>query len=199
MPSGDMEPAPALVRRGRQVLLRPPMASDQRDFLDAVRRSKRLHGHWVQPPSNATEFRLYVKRFATDALRDLARTRHLGFVVCERDSHALAGVLNFSEIVRGALQSAFLGYYAFTDMNGRGLMREGIALALDQAFRVLSLHRVEVNVQPANARSIALVEAAGFTREGFSRRYVKVAGRWRDHVRFAMLAEDWRGLRRARR
>ena len=91
-----------------------------------------------------------------------------------------------------ALQSAFLGYYAFEGMNGRGLMREGLGLTLDNAFRVLRLHRVEVNVQPANARSIALVEAAGFVREGYSRRYVKVAGRWRDHVRYAMLAEDWR-------
>ena len=199
MPSGDKEPAPALVRRGRQVLLRPPAASDQREFLEAVARSKRLHGQWVQPPADPAEFRLYVKRFATDALRDLSRTRHLGLLLCERESQALAGVLNFSEVVRGALQSAFLGYYAFAGLSGRGLMREGLALALDEAFRGLGLHRVEVNIQPTNARSIALVEAAGFTREGFSRRYVKVAGRWRDHARYAMLAEDWSRLRRQRR
>jgi ribosomal-protein-alanine N-acetyltransferase len=83
-------------------------------------------------------------------------------------------------------------------MQGRGYMREGLALVLDEAFGPLALHRLEVNVQPANARSIALVEALGFTREGFSRRYVKIAGRWRDHARYAMLAEDWRGLRRDR-
>ena len=199
MPSGATEPAQALVRRGRKVLLRPPASSDQRAFLEAVERSRRLHAHWVQPPGNPAEFKIYVKRFANDAMRDLARARHLGFVVCERDSEALAGVLNFSEIIHGALQSAFLGYYAFHGMNGRGLMREGLALALDHAFRTLGLHRIEVNIQPSNARSIALVEAAGFTCEGFSRRYVKVAGRWRDHVRYAMLAEEWPRLRRARR
>ena len=78
-------------------------------------------------------------------------------------------------------------------------MREGIGLALDAAFRELKLHRVEVNVQPTNARSIALVEHLGFAREGYSRRYVKIAGRWRDHVRYAMLAEDWRVRRRRAR
>ena len=198
MPSGAKEPAQLLLRRGRNVLLRPPATSDQRAFLDSVRRSRRLHAQWVQPPGDAAEFRVYVKRFAQEAMRELAHARRVGFVVCERDSQALAGVLNFSEIIRGALQSAFLGYYAFHGMNGRGYMREGLALALDHAFRTLQLHRVEVNVQPGNERSIALVEAAGFTREGFSRRYVKVAGRWRDHVRYAMLSEDWPRIRRSR-
>ena len=78
-------------------------------------------------------------------------------------------------------------------------MTEGMAAALDIAFRKLKLHRVEVNIQPNNARSLALATRSGFTREGFSRRYVKISGRWRDHVRFAMLAEDWQELRREHR
>jgi [ribosomal protein S5]-alanine N-acetyltransferase len=98
--------------------------------------------------------------------------------------------------VRGLFQSAYLGYYAFAPLAGGGYMSEGLALALDVAFRKLKLHRVEVNVQPTNRRSLALVARAGFTREGFSRRYVKIGGRWRDHVRFAMLAEDWASLRK---
>jgi ribosomal-protein-alanine N-acetyltransferase len=71
-------------------------------------------------------------------------------------------------------------------------MSDGLALALEFAFRMLKLHRVEVNVQPGNTRSLSLVRRGGFVREGYSRRYVKIAGRWRDHVRFAMLVEDWR-------
>ena len=54
----------------------------------------------------------------------------------------------------------------------------------------ISLHRLEASIQPANERSIALVRAAGFTREGFSRRYLKIGGRWRDHEHWAILAED---------
>jgi ribosomal-protein-alanine N-acetyltransferase len=71
-----------------------------------------------------------------------------------------------------------------------------MALALDIAIVRLKLHRVEVNIQPTNTRSLRLAQRIGFTREGFSRRYVKIAGRWRDHVRLAILAEDWRKLRR---
>ena len=108
---------------------------------------------------------------------------------------ALAGVINFSEIVRGAFHSAYVGYYAFAPLAGDGYMSEGFALALDFAFRTLKLHRVEANVQPGNRRSLNLVERLGFEREGYSRRYVKVGGRWRDHVRFAMLADDWKKRR----
>ena len=109
---------------------------------------------------------------------------------------ALCGVFNFSEIVRNAFNSAYLGYYAFAPYAGGGLMTEGFVLALDVAFRQLELHRVEVNIQPTNRRSLALVARLHFFCEGYSRRYVKIAGRWRDHLRFAMLAEDWSRLRR---
>ena len=121
----------------------------------------------------------------------------LEVAVLDGEDQALAGVINFSEIVRGAFESAYVGYFAFAPLEGQGYMSEGFALALDFAFRDFGLHRVEANVQPDNARSLALVERLGFTREGYSRRYVKIAGRWRDHVRYAMLAEDWRTLRGA--
>jgi len=120
---------------------------------------------------------------------------NVGFLVFRTADDALCGVFNFSEIVRNAFNSAYLGYYAFAPHAGGGLMTEGFALALDVAFRRLALHRIEVNVQPTNRRSLALVARLHFFCEGYSRRYVKIAGRWRDHVRFAMLAEDWDRLR----
>jgi len=123
-------------------------------------------------------------------------TTHVGFLVYRRSDDALLGVFNFSEIVRGAFRSSYLGYFGFAPHSKQGYMTEGMALALDVAFRKLKLHRVEANIQPTNARSIALAARIGFTREGFSRRYIKIAGRWRDHVRYAMLAEDWVRLRR---
>jgi ribosomal-protein-alanine N-acetyltransferase len=70
-------------------------------------------------------------------------------------------------------------------------MAEGIELVLRHAFGALGLHRLEANIQPGNDRSIALAKRAGFRLEGFSPRYLKIDGRWRDHERWAILAEEW--------
>jgi ribosomal-protein-alanine N-acetyltransferase len=172
---------------GNRVRLRPPRRSDERAFIAQVARSRALHRRWVQPPDTPDAFDLYVQRYR----RADVGSRNVGLVILRNEDDALAGVINFTEIVRGAFQSAYVGYYAFAPLAGAGYMTEGFVLALDFAFRDLELHRVEANVQPANSRSLALVERLGFVREGYSRRYVRIAGRWRDHLRFAMLAEEW--------
>ncbi len=101
------------------------------------------------------------------------------------------GVVNLNEIVRGSFQSAYLGYYAFRPHAGQGYMTEGLALVLRHTFRGLGLHRLEANIQPANRQSRELVRRLGFRREGFSPRYLKIGGRWRDHERWAIVRETW--------
>jgi len=182
----------AVRRRGFSVYLRPPRNADAPAFLAAVRASRKLHGAWVQPPTTAALFTQFVRRFGSFAKRDPLAATHVGFLVCRCDDDAIVGVFNIGEVVRGVFQSAYLGYYAFSPHAGAGYMAEGLELTLAVAFRVLKLHRVEANIQPANLRSLALARDAGFVREGYSRRYVRIAGRWRDHVRLALLAEDWR-------
>jgi len=183
-------PRPATIT-GQRVYLRPPRIDDAGAFLAAVRASRALHGPWTKPPDTKARYEAWVERFAP---RGSAPT-HAGYLLLRNEDHDVLGVFNFSEIVRGAFLSTYLGYMGFLPHAGRGYMTEGMALALDLAFRKLELHRVEVNIQPTNARSLALAQRIGFTREGFSRRYVKIAGRWRDHVRYAMLSEDWATLR----
>jgi ribosomal-protein-alanine N-acetyltransferase len=89
-----------------------------------------------------------------------------------------------------------LGYYAFEPYAGHGLMREGMILVVNEAFRELGLHRLEASVQARNERSIALLSGLGFSREGLARRYLKIGGRWLDHERWAVLREEWPGVRR---
>jgi [ribosomal protein S5]-alanine N-acetyltransferase len=168
-----------------RVTIRSPKTSDRDHFLAAVRRSRTLHGRWITPKARTPgEYAAYLKRFSSD--------RRYGFLVIHRDSGDIVGVININDIIRGAFQSASLGYYAFVPYAGQGLMREGMSLVLKYAFGKLKLHRVEANVQPGNRASIALVRKCGFVREGFSRRMLKVQGRWCDHQRWALLAEDFR-------
>jgi ribosomal-protein-alanine N-acetyltransferase len=184
---------------GERVYLRRPRPSDRASFLAAVRASRTLHAGWVRAPASAARFASYVRRFAGAKSRRVASATHVGLLACRSEDDAPVGVFNLSEIVRGSFSSAYLGYYAFEPYAGQGYMSEAFELVLRVAFIALRLHRIEVNVQPKNRRSIALARRAGFTHEGFSRRYLSVAGRWRDHERWALLVEDWVARRRARR
>jgi ribosomal-protein-alanine N-acetyltransferase len=173
-----------ILQTGRQTCLRHPMPGDAAAFLEMVRQSLPLHHPWVHPPDSEDAFGRYVEHAAS--------ARFQGFLICRSETGEIAGVANLSEIVRGVFQSAYLGFYASSLCAGRGLMKEGVSLVIRHAFEKLELHRIEANVQPENARSLALVQTLGFQKEGFSPRYLKIDGRWRDHERWALLVEDWR-------
>jgi [ribosomal protein S5]-alanine N-acetyltransferase len=162
------------------VYLRPIERPDRSEFLHLARASRALHRPWVRAPATPKQFAAFVKRMAQPANR--------GFLVCRRGTHEIAGVIVVTNIVLGVFRSGYLGYYAFAGCEHQGLMREGLGLAVRRAFAALKLHRLEANIQPGNAASIALVRSCGFTKEGYSPRYLKIGGRWRDHERWAILA-----------
>jgi len=150
-----------------------------------VRASRRLHRPWVHAPSTPSKFAEYIRRCRRDDFE--------GLFACRREDGRIAGVFNFSQIFLGGFRNAYLGYYAAADSAGRGYMSEAFQLVLKHAFRTLKLHRLEANIQPGNRESVRLVRRSGFRREGFSPRYLKIGGRWRDHERWAITVEDWRG------
>ena len=147
--------------------------------------SKKLHRPWLTAPQTPELFRELVSRGR--------KPSHASFFVCSIETDELVGVINLNEIVRGLFQSAYLGYYAFEPFAGEGYMTEGLTLVLDQAFGPLGLNRLEANVQPRNKRSARLISRLGFRLEGFSPRYLKIGGRWCDHERWAVLADEWKG------
>ena len=162
------------------MLVRQPQQSDMCSFLALVRRSRSLHHPWVAAPDTPAKFRAYLQRMEPPG--------NFAFLVCRKSDHAIVGVVNISNIVRGVFQSGYLSYYAFTGYEGQGYMKHGLRSVIRQAFKVLKLHRLEANIQPGNSASRALVLACGFQQEGFSPRYLKIGGRWRDHERWALLA-----------
>ena len=170
--------------KGKAVYLRHPVRGDSEEFLSLVSASRRLHRPWVYPPTNEQAFHAYVNRISSD--------RFLGCFICLLQTGSIVGVANLSEIVRGLFQSAYLGFYGHITYSGRGLIREGLLLLLRHAFRQMKLHRIEANVQPENGRSLGLIRSLGFRREGFSPKYLKIGGQWRDHERWAILAEDYK-------
>ena len=172
-----------------RVLLRPPEAADEAEFLALARASRALHDPWVRPPRTPAEYGYYLAR-ATGERH--APPAHVCRLVARRSDGALLGACNLNNLVWGGLRAASLGYYAFAPSAGRGYVREGAALLLTVAFRHFGLHRVEAAVQAENASSLALVRALGFRHEGASPRYLKLGGRWRDHERWALHAEEWR-------
>ena len=110
-------------------------------------------------------------------------------------SHAngeLVGQISLNESVLGPFCSGYLGWWIGAPFLGRGLVVEGIGAFIDHAFGECGLHRVEANVQPTNTASMQVVRRLGFRREGFSPRYLKIAGRWADHERWALTTEDRR-------
>ena len=157
--------------------------ADEPEFLAAVVRSRTLHRPWVAAPGTPEAFREYFLRQQDP--------RFAAFFIWTSEARGLVGAVNLSEIVHGAFRSAYLGYYAFVPFAGRGLMQDGLRRVITHAFTTLKLHRLEANIQPGNMPSIALVKKLGFRREGFSPRYLKINGRWRDHERWAILSEDW--------
>jgi ribosomal-protein-alanine N-acetyltransferase len=160
--------------------------ADEAAFLAAARRSRRLHRPWVYPPTTRATFQDFADHGSP------TRERMLLWSPSEDARDDLVGYFSLGEIIRGGLNSAYLGYWAFAPHAGRGHMRAGMELLLRRAFRGVRLHRVEANIQPGNDASVALARGAGFRKEGFSPRYLKVGGRWRDHERWAMTVEDWR-------
>jgi len=165
-----------------RVRLTDPTADDRHEFIDLVEASVGLHRPWTYPPADASSYRRLLERNRADNFFALLARRV--------EDEAIVGLFELSDVVRGAFQNAYLGYWVGEPFAGQGYMREGMQLALRFAFNELRLHRVEANIQPANKRSLALARRAGFRREGFSPRYLKIGGRWRDHERWAILSDD---------
>ena len=171
----------------REVHLETPAARHAEELIAAVRSSRRLHGRWVtSAPATRKEYGTFLRYSRTPS-------RISRFVLTADEE--LAGVVNISEIVGGSFRSAYLSYYALEPHQRRGYMHAGVSAMIKLAFREHRLHRLEANIQPENAPSIALVRGLGFELEGYSPRYLKIGGRWRDHERWAIRSENWRAKR----
>ncbi|MGW1886828.1 GNAT family N-acetyltransferase [Streptomyces sp. NPDC001970] len=172
----------SLLAEGPRVGIRHYRPGDADEFTALARASRDLHRPWLFPPETGEAYAAYAHKLIDDPTKE-------GLLVCDRDDGRIAGFININNIVRGGFLCGAVGYGAFAHAAGRGLMSEGLRLVVQYAFGPLGLHRLEANIQPGNAASIALVRGLGFRLEGFSPDFLFIDGAWRDHERWAITSE----------
>jgi [ribosomal protein S5]-alanine N-acetyltransferase len=180
------------VLEGRRVSMRMPRITDHRAWADLRRESSDFLRPW-EPRWTADEFdrgawRERIRRYR----REHANGTATSFLIFEKDTRQLLGGITLGNIRYGVAQCGQIGYWMGERFAGQGYMQESIALLLDHAFGRLRLHRVEAACIPSNARSVRVLENAGFTREGVLRSYLKINGSWEDHLLYALIDEDHR-------
>ena len=173
------------------VAITPVVWSDAADLIQANVASRGHHAPWMQPFTDMDGFEAWFGQLLTGP--------NVSLVAREAESRGVVGVLNLSQIVWGGFRSAYLGYYEMAAYARCGLMTQALRSTVSHAFDGMGLHRLEANIQPGNTASIALVRRAGFSREGFSPRYLRIGGVWCGHERWALLADDAPGPSRTGR
>lgn len=163
------------------VSLHPLQITDLEALQEAANKSQDRLVPWYSTPQTVESWREFIQR--------RLGPNDLGFLVRRTSDAELVGFIDITNIVRGVFQSAYLSYFSVSPHEGQGFMALGLRLLVEHAFTELHLHRLEANIRPENEKSIALVKRTGFAREGYSPRYLKLDGAWRDHERWAILAE----------
>ena len=177
------------VLAGRGVTLRSATMADYAAWAE-LRSASREHlapwePLWALDELTRAAFRRRVRHYSREARDDLG----YGLLIFAGGYH-LVGGLTLSNLRRGVTQSATLGYWLGAEHVGKGYMAAAVGAVVPFPFDVLKLHRIDAAVMPAYTPSISVLERAGFVREGVARRYLKIRGRWEDHLLYALLADD---------
>lgn len=185
LPEDYLEPI-----RGKSLVLRAPVMPDYAQWAE-LRALSREHlvpwePAWSRDDLTRSAFRRRLKAYANDVRGDLG----YAFFIADAPTDTLLGGITLSHVRRGAAQIASLGYWIGRPHAGQGRMQDAVKTILPFAFKVLRLHRIEAATMLANAPSIRVLEKCGFGREGQAKAYLKINGRWEDHILFARVADE---------
>jgi ribosomal-protein-alanine N-acetyltransferase len=178
---------------GRRVVLRPLVPQD----FNAWSEVRRRNGEWLtqwEPmrlphhPDPETNREVFAARCGSRDRERLAGSQYAFGIFVDG---AFAGELNLNNIVRGAMQSATIGYWIDRARAGRSLMSESIVVLMQFAFEELNLNRLEICIIPRNSNSRRVVEKLDLREEGIAQRFLEINGAWEDHVRFGFTIEEW--------
>lgn len=178
---------------GRRVVLRPLVPQDFTGWSEVRRRN----GEWLtvwEPvklphhPDPETNREVFAARCGARDRERLAGSQYAFGIFVDG---AFAGEINLNNVVRGAFQSATIGYWIDKARAGRSFMSEAVVVLSQFAFEELGLHRIEVCIIPRNANSRRVMEKLHFREEGIAERFLEINGVWEDHVRYGFTREEW--------
>jgi [ribosomal protein S5]-alanine N-acetyltransferase len=171
--------------RGRTLVLRAPVMADYAQWAE-LRALSREHlvpwePAWSRDDLSKSMYRRRSRAYAGDVRQD----QGYSFFIADAVTDTVLGGITLSNIRRGTAQIASLGYWIGQPYAGQGRMQEAVRTLMPFALRTLRLHRIEAATMLANAASIRVLEKTGFEREGMAKAYLKINGRWEDHILFA--------------
>ncbi|WP_010650284.1 GNAT family N-acetyltransferase [Oceanobacillus massiliensis] len=172
---------------GKNIYLKPLTAGDADAMLEL-----QIHNRaFFEAFSMLRDSSFYTKETQLENIKkyEEEREQDLGchFGIFKNEDDLLVGTINLFHLLRGSLQSAFIGYFLDKKHNGKGYTTEAAKLMVSYAFEVLKLHRIEAGVMPHNIGSIRVLEKAGFHKEGLAKKNVKINGKWEDHQVLAII------------
>lgn len=177
------------VLRGEGVLLRPAEMRDYEEWVALRERSRGFLVPWepVWPADDLT--RSAFRRRVRAQTEEIERDEAYPFFIFD-DGETLVGGITIGQVSRGVAQTATLGYWMGQPFAGKGYMSRAVRAIVHYSFSSLRLHRLEAACLPHNDASAELLQSVGFTREGYARAYLRIAGAWQDHLLYGMLEND---------
>jgi len=156
--------------------------------LDYYLRNRLFLEQWE--PTRSEEF--YTKEYHEEQLAkdlyDIEKGSSFRLWIFNKENHSkILGSIGFNNIIKGAFLSCHLGYKLDVDEINKGYMTEAIKKGIGIIFNEYQLHRIEANIIPRNTPSLRVVEKLGFYNEGLAYKYLKINGRWEDHIHMVVL------------
>lgn len=142
---------------------------------------------WLPLRDNKYYYKLEAQvKILTTKAESFENAREYRFYLFDKAGNII-GDLGFSNVTYGAFCSCFVGYQMDKDQMGKGYMTEALKAGIDFIFNEKKLHRVEAHVMPTNKASISVLQKLNFIEEGYSKNYLRINGKWEDHLRFALI------------
>ena len=178
---------------GRRVVLRPLVAQDFNGWSEVRRRNGEWLTQWepmrlTHHPDPETNREVFAARCGARERERLAGTQYAFGIFVDG---AFAGEINLNNVVRGAFQSATIGYWIDKSRAGRSLMSEAVVVLAQYAFEEMRLHRLEICIIPRNVNSRRVMEKLDIRTEGIAERFLEINGVWEDHIRYGVTYEEW--------